>query len=103
MGSVIDWLARVGGDASLRYASAEALARALGDDDVSDELRSSLGDADALRAALGSEVFFTSQMPVEPDREEEEPLDDEDEDEDGEGNTLPRPRKSKLSLAAPPA
>jgi len=93
MGTVVDWLARVGGDASLRYASAESLAKALGDHDIEDVVRAPLvaRDAEALRAVMGGQgIWFSSQMPVHPDHEEDRPLDDEDDEDDDEGEGKPR-------------
>jgi hypothetical protein len=94
MGSVVGWLARVGGDASLRYATAETLALALHEDDLGEDVREPLGarDADALRAVMGQGIYFSSQMPDGPDHEEDEPLDDgEEDDEDGTGKKKPGP------------
>lgn len=93
MGTVVDWLARVGGDASLRYASAESLAKAMGDIDVENAVREPLAarDADALRAAMGGQgIWFSSQMPVHPDHENDQPLDDEDDEDGDEGEGKPR-------------
>jgi hypothetical protein len=93
MGNVVDWLARIGGDASLRYASAESLAKAMGDIDVGDAIREPLaaGNADAVRAAMGGQgIWFSSQMPVHPDHEEDRPLDDEDDEDGDEGEGKPR-------------
>ncbi|WP_285402276.1 hypothetical protein [Luteibacter sp. ME-Dv--P-043b] len=102
MGTVVDWLARVGGDASLRYASAESLAKALGDHVIEDAVRAPLvaRDAEALRAVMGGQgIWFSSQMPVHPDHEDDRPLDDEDDEDDDEGEG--KPRRSPLVHPAP--
>ena len=87
MGKVVEFLARVGSDASLRHASADAVRMAaldagVGDDELGRIL--SANDGDALRALLGPREFFSSQMPVGPAREEEDPLDGEEEEGDAE-------------------
>ncbi|PTR30728.1 hypothetical protein C8J98_10638 [Luteibacter sp. OK325] len=84
MGSVIEFLARLGQDASLRYASAETLAALVSE--------AGMGEAvTALQAQAEQNIYFIGQMPG-PQREKEEPEeeeDDEDED-DEEGKKSPR-------------
>jgi hypothetical protein len=87
MGKVIDFLARAGGDAALRYASADVVRKAsveAGVDDAAVRDALSSNDGDALRASLGLSEFYGTQQPVGPAREDEDPLDGEDEDGDGE-------------------
>lgn len=86
MGNLMEFLARVGQDAALRYgppADREALLSTL---DIHDEAtRHALvaGGADELRALLGGVQFIASQMPG-PDEEKAPPADDDDDtDEDG--------------------
>jgi hypothetical protein len=83
MGDVIEFLARLGEDASLRHASEEALA------DLIDE--AGMGEAvTALHAQAGQNIYFIGQMPG-PQREKEEPEEEEDEeDDDEEGEKPPR-------------
>jgi len=84
MGNVIEFLARLGQDASLRHASDETLAALVSE--------AGLGEAmTALKAQAGQDIYFIGQMPG-PQREVEEPEeeeDDEDED-DEEGKKTPR-------------
>ncbi|MDQ0008539.1 hypothetical protein J2T07_000698 [Luteibacter jiangsuensis] len=88
MGKVIEFLARVGSDASLRHASTDAVDAALRDAGVDDgDLREAFSakDGDAVRLLLGQRAYFSTQMPIAPEHEEQEdPLDGEDEDGDGE-------------------
>ena len=89
MGKVIDFLARVGSDAALRHASADAVRMAMLEAGIEDEELGhavSAKDGDALRALMlmGQSEYFCSQLPAEPSHEEEDPLDGEDEDGDGE-------------------
>jgi len=101
MGSVVGWLARVGGDASLRHATAETLALAMNEEDLGDDVREPLGarDADALRAVMGQGIYFSSLMPIQPDHEEEEGEDEDGDEDEGDG----KPRPSKVPLGGPGA
>jgi hypothetical protein len=84
MGSVIEFLARLGQDASLRHASDETLAALMSE--------AGMGEAvAALHAQAEQNAYFIGQMPG-PQREVEEPEDEEDdEDEDDqEGEKSPR-------------
>jgi hypothetical protein len=94
MGSVIDFLARVGQDASLRHAPGHVLGEALDADAVDASVRDALvaKDGDALRDLLGLDVYFGSQMPDGPDHEEEEDDEDDKDDEDGDDDD-DKPRK----------
>ncbi|WP_448097959.1 hypothetical protein [Luteibacter yeojuensis] len=86
MGKVIEFLARVGSDASLRHGSTDDIDAASRDAGVDDDLREAFHakDGDAVRMLLGQRVFFSTQMPIGPDKEKEDPVDGEDEDGDGE-------------------
>ncbi|NID14928.1 hypothetical protein [Luteibacter yeojuensis] len=87
MGKVIEFLARAGSDAALRHASADVVRIALLDAGVDDvELGRALSgsDGDALRALLGRGGYCCSQMPDDPQREEDYPGDEDDENGDGE-------------------
>ncbi|WP_413626235.1 hypothetical protein [Luteibacter sp. Lutesp34] len=82
MGKVIEFLARVGSDASLRHASADAIRTALleaGVDDTAFGAALSANDGDALRALFGQREYVSSQLPDSPAREED-PFDGEDDD-----------------------
>ncbi|NII54833.1 DUF2950 domain-containing protein [Luteibacter sp. SG786] len=84
MGKVIEFLARVGSDASLRHASADAMRTALleaGVDDVALGDALATNDGDALRALFGQREYISSQLPDSPAREED-PFDGEDDDDD---------------------
>ncbi|HXP00954.1 MAG TPA: hypothetical protein VN813_10635 [Luteibacter sp.] len=87
MGKVVEFLARVGSDASLRHGSADTVDTALRDAGVDDDdLRRAVGakDGDALRTLFGQRGNLVTQMPIGPEHEEtEDPLDDEDDDGDG--------------------
>jgi hypothetical protein len=94
MGSVIEFLARLGQDASLRYASDETLAALVSE--------AGMGEAvTALHVQAEQNIYFIGQMPG-PQREVEEPEDEEDdEDEDDEeGEKSPR-RGPKLPVPGP--
>lgn len=94
MGNVIDFLARLGGDASLRHASDETLAAKASESGLDD----ACGDAirtrnpDLLRDLMGLEVFFSTQM-GEPLHEDEEPSDDEGDEDDGDEGDNPLKRR----------
>lgn len=94
MGNVIEFLARLGEDASLRHASEETLAALVRE--------AGMGEAmTALQAQAEQNIYFIGQMPG-PQREVEEPEeeeDDEDED-DEEGEKSPR-RGPKLPVPGP--
>lgn len=101
MGNVIEFLARLGKDASLRHASDDVLVALVAgepamDVAVSEALASR--DPEALRTVLGQAIFFGSQMnPLREEPEEEEEEGDEN-DEDGEdGEKLLRPHSSNSS------
>ncbi|UPG92969.1 hypothetical protein [Luteibacter aegosomatissinici] len=88
----MDFLARVGQDAALRWGPAadrDALLTALGIDDEATREALAGGDAGALRALLGGARFIATQMPG-PD-EEEAP--DEDGGEDDDDGTEPLKKK----------
>jgi hypothetical protein len=92
MGKVIEFLARVGSDASLRHASADAMRTALleaGVDDAALGAALSTNDGDALRALLGQREYISSQLPADP-AHEEDPSDGEDEDTDEPGESISR-------------
>ncbi|HEY4291891.1 hypothetical protein [Luteibacter sp.] len=104
MGKVIEFLARLGGDAALRHASADTVRMALLEAGVEgDELGDALSanDGDALRALLGQRELFCSQMPDGPAHEEEDPVDGEDEDEDEDGDGEPDENVSHSPPADP--
>lgn len=84
MGNVIEFLARLGQDASLRYASEETLAALMSEDGMGEAVTE-------LQAQAAQTIYFGGQMPS-PQREVEEPEEEEgDEDEDDEeGETSPR-------------
>lgn len=84
MGNVIEFLTRLGEDASLRHASDDALAALSNEAGLDAAVGSAvyLRDVEALRNLLGGEIYFSTQM-GEPQREEEEP---EDDDGDGDGD-----------------
>jgi hypothetical protein len=87
MGKVIEFLARLGSDASLRHGSADHVDAASRDAGVDDDLREAFHakDGDAVRMLFGQRVYVFTQMPIGPDHEEQEdPVDGEDEDGDGE-------------------
>ncbi|MET0616531.1 MAG: hypothetical protein ABWZ54_02095 [Luteibacter sp.] len=83
MGNVIDFLARLGGDASLRHASDETLAAMAGESGLDGALGAAMlaRDPDALRTLMGHGIFFSTQM-GDPQREEKDPLDDKEDDDD---------------------
>ncbi|MET0935667.1 MAG: hypothetical protein ABWX83_06755 [Luteibacter sp.] len=100
MGNVIDFLARVGQDASLRHANGAVLDEALDALAVGQSARDALiaKDSDALRASLGLGVFFGSQMPDGPDHEEKEDEDEDDGDNEDDGDDADdKPTKPKRS------
>lgn len=90
MGNVIDFLERVGGDASLRHG--DGYGKALRDQEFDDPERAALAglDADALRLVLKQGIHLTTQMgePFGPEHERELPPDD-DEDGDVEPGGVP--------------
>jgi hypothetical protein len=83
MGNVIDFLARLGGDASLRDASDETLAAMASESGLGGALGAAMlaRDTDSLRTLLGQGIFFSTQM-GDPQREKEDPDDDKDDDDD---------------------
>lgn len=87
MGKVIEFLERVGQDASLRYASRESLAIVLDAEGCDAAMRAMLmsNDADAFQLLLGTRVFSSSQMPIQPEEEKIPDEDEDDDDEDGDG------------------
>ncbi len=80
MSNVIDFLERMGKDATLRRASSDEVALALAEAGVETPLHPAIvaRDASALQALLKQGVFFATQMPSRED-EESEPLDEEEE------------------------
>jgi TATA-binding protein-associated factor Taf7 len=93
MGNVIEFLARLGEDASLRHASDEALADLISEAGMSEAVT-------ALHAAVGHNIYFSGQMPS-PQREVEEPEEEEeedDEDEDDEDGEKPPRRSPRLPV-----
>jgi hypothetical protein len=85
MGNVIEFLARLGQDASLRHASDETLAALVSEAGMGDAVTRAVisRDPDVLRTAMGQGIYFSTQM-GEPLREVEEPEEEEgDENEDG--------------------
>jgi len=95
MGNVVEFLARVGKDAALRYASGEEMAAELEAAGIAPELSAEIhaGNAGGLRSLLGQEVFFAALMPPGPDEDTEEEDDRQDDEEDEEGD-------EKLSLSS---
>jgi len=95
MGSVIEFLARLGQDATLRHLSDEALAALVSEAGMNEAVT-------ALTARPEQNIYFIGQMPG-PQREVEEPEDDEEDDEDEddeEGETSPR-RRPKPPVPGP--
>ncbi|HVI53705.1 MAG TPA: hypothetical protein VM621_01480 [Luteibacter sp.] len=89
MGSVIEFLARLGQDASLCHASDETLAALVSEAGMDEAVT-------ALRTVAGQGIYFNTQM-GEPLREVEEPEDDEgdegeDDDEEGEKSSRRGPK-----------
>lgn len=94
MGSVIEFLARLGKDASLRHASDETLAALMSEAGMGEAVTDAVisRDPEALRTVMGQGIYFNTQM-GEPLREVEEPEDeegDEGEDDDEEGEKSSR-------------
>ena len=95
MGSVIEFLARLGQDATLRHLSDEALAALVSEAGMDEAVT-------AITARSEQNIYFIGQMPG-PQREVEEPEDDEEDDEDEddeEGETSPR-RRPKPPVPGP--
>jgi hypothetical protein len=92
MGNVIEFLARLGEDASLRHASDEALADLISEAGLSEAVT-------ALHAGVGHNIYFGGQMPS-PQREVEEPEEEEEEedDEDDEDGEKPPRRSPRLPV-----
>jgi hypothetical protein len=95
MGNVIEFLARLGEDASLRHVSDEALATMIREAELGDAVGCAMSarDPEALRLLMGQGIYFSTQM-GDPLREEEEPEEDGDgdgeEDDEGEKSLLRR-------------
>jgi hypothetical protein len=83
MGSVIEFLARLGQDASLRHASDETLAALVSEAGLDEAMT-------ALHSQREQNIYFGGQMPS-PQREVEEPEEEEDDEneDDEEGGTSP--------------
>jgi len=92
MGKVIEFLERVGSDATLRHADAAMLAAALADTGIDAETRSALvnGDREALHRLLGERPFIVAQMQIGPDSVEAPDDDKEEDDKDDDGPTISR-------------
>lgn len=88
MSSVIDFLEKIGSDATLRDASPEEMELAMEEVQIEAPLRSAIlnQDTSALQALLRQVPLFIIQIPHEDEPEEEEEEGDE-EDEDAEGPT----------------
>jgi hypothetical protein len=84
MGKVIEFLARLGEDASLRHASDETLAALVSEAGMGEAVTDAVisRDPEALRTILGQGIYFTTQM-GEPLREVEEPEEEEGDEDDG--------------------
>lgn len=86
MGNIVEFLARVGRDASLRHASSDVLDQEMMLAGISSEVRAAVaaGNSDDLRRLRGHEVFFSSLMPDGPDEEkDDDDRQDDDKDDDG--------------------
>ncbi|MDR6935386.1 hypothetical protein [Luteibacter sp. 3190] len=93
MAKLIEFLERVGSDATLRHADAEALEAALADTDIDEETRAALrdGDRDALHRLIGERPFIVAQMQIGPDHVEAPDDDtDDDNDKDDDGTSISR-------------
>jgi hypothetical protein len=83
--NVIDFLERVGADASLRYASGEAVDEALKLAGIDPGVRAAIasGDQGALEQLLGGRTNVCCVI-FEPDEEEEEGEEEKEDEEEGE-------------------
>ncbi|SEN06613.1 hypothetical protein SAMN02800694_2658 [Luteibacter sp. UNCMF331Sha3.1] len=92
MGKVIEFLERVGSDATLRHADAETLAAALADTDIDDATRAALmdGDRETLHRLLGERPFIVAQMQIGPDEVEVPGDDKEENDKEDDGPAISR-------------
>lgn len=92
MAKLIEFLERVGSDATLRHADAEALEAALADTDIDEETRAALrdGDRDALHRLIGERPFIVAQMQIGPDHVEAPDDTDDDNDKDDDGTSISR-------------
>lgn len=83
MTDTIELLEAIGQDASLRYASADELARALEQAQASDALAAAAlsGDISKLFAELGPKPMNVPQISQAPAREDEEEQEEDDVDE----------------------
>lgn len=80
MSDVIDFLERMGQDASLRHGSVDEMELALANAQLEPELQSAIlaDDLSQLHALLGRSPLYSMQVPAEEDEEEGEGEGDED-------------------------
>lgn len=95
MGKVIEFLARVGQDASLRHASRDSLGAVMDAEGFDAVTRVALmsEDGEYRQDLWTSGAYFSSQMPTGPD-EEKVPDEDTDDDDDLGKRHEPPPGKS---------
>lgn len=79
MSNVIDFLERMGADASLRTATPDHLARELAEAAVEDDAAQAIvsGDALALRHSIAPGVFYAILMEDEPEEQQDQEDDEE--------------------------
>lgn len=86
----IDMLEAIGQDASLRYATAEALATDSSLEDAPEALKAAIlsGARSELCSELGHRVMQATQVTQNPGKEDDDEDEDEDEDDDKGGSPL---------------
>lgn len=103
MSSVIDFLERMGQDASLRHGSMDEMELALANAQLTPELQAAILAEDLLQlhALLGRGPLYSMQVPAEEDEEEDEGEGEADEDGGMDEDSLRKGEGASLQSLSP--